>query len=164
MKMLQNRTKLAALAAAPLVGLAFAIIAGAFTQHASAQQPNSNKPFAVGAITTATEHVAFAAQTNPKTGAPSGHVVQELATGTDSGPVMCFQPSGNMATISFYVNSGPDAGNYVTFMVVDNGPPGVGGVSPDMYSDCGNQGSSGNCGTNNCMMEPIVNGNIVVSN
>lgn len=161
MKTSQNRTKLAALAAAPLLALAIAIIAGTFTQHASAQTPNSNKPFAVGGFTTVSEHVAFAAQTNPKTLAPTGHVVQELPTGTNSGAVTCFQPMGNMATISFYVKTGPDAGQYRTFTVVDGGEPKM-GVSPDMYADCGNQNS--NCGTDNCMAQPIVRGNIVVSN
>jgi len=161
MKSVEHKTKLAALAAAPLLALAIALIGGAFTDKAIAQTPTTNKPFAVGAFTTLTEHVAFAAQTNPKTNLPSGYVVQELASGTNSGAVKCFQPSGNMATISFFVNRGPDAGNYVSFIVVDNGEPTM-GVSPDMYSDCGNQGSS-NCGTSNCMAQTIVSGNIVVS-
>jgi uncharacterized protein YraI len=109
-----------------------------------------------------TEHVAFAAQMNLRTGAPTGYVVQEIPAGTNSGAVKCFQPSGNMATISFYVNRGPDAGNYVTFIVVDNGEPSAVNTSMDMYSDCGNQGQN-NCGTSNCMAQAILRGNIVVS-
>jgi hypothetical protein len=158
MRTLGNKSKLTALGVATLV--VFALALGGFTQHASAQTPNSSKAFAVGGFTTATEHVAFAAQTNPKTGAPSGYVVQQLTTGTDSGPVTCFQPSGSMATITFLVKHGPDATYYRTFTVMDGGEPMM-GVSMDMYSDCGNQTS--NCGTSNCMCQPIVSGNIVVS-
>ena len=160
MKFFHNRIKVAALGAAPVIALATAIATGAFTQHASAQTPNSKKPFAVGGFTTTTEHVAFAVAGS----LPSGHVVQELATGTNSGPVTCFGPSGNMALITFLVTSGPDYGNYRTFTVVDGGEPNM-GVPPDMYSDCGNQGTSGsdNCAANNCMMQPILRGNIVVS-
>jgi hypothetical protein len=155
-----STSKLAVIAVVPVLALTIALIGGAFTQHASAQTPNSSRPFAVGGFTTLTEHVAFAAQTNPKTGLPLGHVVQELANGTNSGRVTCFQPSGNMATISFLVDTGPDAGQYVTFIVVDNGEPTL-GVSPDMYSDCGPQ--NGNCGTDMCTSQTILRGNIVVS-
>jgi hypothetical protein len=162
MKMFENRTKLAALVATPLIAFAIALIGGAFTQHASAQTPNSKKPFAVGAITTMTEHVAFAAQQNPKTTDPmaaTGHVVQELATGTNSGKVTCFQPSGNTATITFLVDKGPDAGMYRHFFVIDLGEPSM-GVSPDQYYGCG--ATNTNCG-GSCMYQPILRGNIVVS-
>jgi hypothetical protein len=111
MKFFENRTKLAALAAAPLLALAIAFIfGGALTQHASAQNPPSSKVFAVGAITTATfEHVAFSAHTEPKTNlatAVTGYVVQEYTDGTasNSGPVTCFNVDGTTAFIR---------GNYV---------------------------------------------------
>lgn len=156
-------SKLAAIAAVPVLALTIALIGGAFTQHASAQTPNTKKPFAVGAITTATEHVAFAAQQNPKTTDPmaaTGHVVQELATGTNSGPVTCFQPNSNMATITFLVDKGPDAGFYRSFVVLDLGEPSM-GVSPDQYNSCMN--TNINCMGNNCMYQAIIRGNIVVS-
>jgi hypothetical protein len=167
MKMFENRTKLAALVATPLIAFAIALIGGAFTQHASAQTPNSKKPFAVGAITTGSgttviEHVAFAAQQNPKTTDPmaaTGHVVQELATGTNSGKVTCFQPNGNTATITFLVDKGPNAGMYRSFFVIDLGEPSM-GVSPDQYYGCG--ATNTNCG-GSCMYQPILRGNIVVS-
>jgi len=153
-------SRLAAFAVAPLLALTIALISGAFTQHASAQTPTTNHPFAVGAFTTATEHVAFAAQQTSSTHL-SGHVVQQLATGTDSGPVTCLQVMSNMATVSFTVTNGPDAGQIRSFTVVDNGAPMM-GVPMDTYADCGNQGTT-ECGTNNCMSEALISGNIVVS-
>jgi hypothetical protein len=162
-------SKLAAIAVVPVLALTIALIGGAFTDKASAQTPNTKKPFAVGAFTTMFEHVAFAAQQNPKTDDPlaaTGHVVQQLANGTNSGPVTCFQPSGNAAYITFLVkNNGPDAGDYVTFYVMDGGYPML-GVSPDTYIDYGNQGSNNcfnTCG-NYCPPQMILSGNIVVSN
>jgi hypothetical protein len=170
MKTLENKSerattlfpsKLAAFAVVPVLALMIALISGAFTQHASAQTPNSSKPFAVGGFTTLTEHVAFAAQLNPKTGLPVGHVVQELANGTNSGKVTCFQPSGSGAAgITFLVDKGPDAGMYRSFYVFDNGEPSM-GVSPDNYYDCGNQNN--NCDVNSCSFQQIIRGNIVVS-
>jgi hypothetical protein len=153
-------SKLAAIAVVPVLALTIALIGGAFTDKAMAQQPNSNKPFAVGGFSTLTEHVAFAAQMNPKTGAPIGHVVQELATGTNSGKVMCFQTGGNTALITFFVDKGPDAGMYRTFLLGDGGEPSM-GISPDEYYECGNQNN--NCETANCTFQPISRGNIVVS-
>lgn len=162
-------SKLAAIAVVPVLAFTIALISGAFTQHASAQTPSTSKPFAVGGFTTLTEHVAFAAQQNPKTTDPTaatGHVVQELATGTNSGKVTCFQPMGNMATITFYANRGPDAGNFVSFMVVDNGEPSAVNTSMDMYTDYGSQGPQTNCNTNcsnSCAAQMVLRGNIVVS-
>jgi hypothetical protein len=154
-------SKLAALATAVIVTAALAVVGGAFSGKALAQTPSSSKPFAVGAFTTATEHVAFAAQTTGS-GKFAGYVVQELTgVGTDSGPVTCLSVSGNTATVSFSVKNGPNAPGHRTFTVMDGGEPMM-GVSPDMYSDCG--ASNGMCDTpNNCMMEALVSGNIVVS-
>jgi hypothetical protein len=110
--------------------------------------------------------VAFAAQLNPKNStdptAAIGHVVQEFVDGTGSGKVTCLKVMGNMASITYLVDSGrvADIGQYRTFMVVDNGEPNM-GISPDMYNECGNQ--SGNCGTSNCTFQQILRGNIVVS-
>jgi hypothetical protein len=161
MRTLGNKSKLTAFGVATVV--AFALALGGFTQHASAQTPSTKKPFAVGGFTTALEHVAFAAQQSPKTidpAAATGYVVQELTTGTDSGPVTCFQPNGSMATITFKVKNGPDAGDYRTFTVMDGGEP-VMGVSPDAYADCGVV--TNNCDTGQCCAQAIMRGNIVVS-
>jgi hypothetical protein len=131
----------------------------------TAQNPPSNKLFAVGAFTTALEHVAFAAQTKPK-GGFAGYVVQEfLTTGeTDSGPVTCLQPvptASREAFVTFFVKNGPDAGMYRSFLVADLGEP-VMGVPPDGYADCGTQTS--NCPSSaTCSNQPLIRGNIVVS-
>ena len=118
----------------------------------------------MGAFTTALEHVAFAAQSSPKTNlaaAATGYVVQEYTDGTsNSGPVTCFAVNGTMAFISFLVKNGPDKGQYRSFIVVDGGQP-VMGVPTDSYSDCGNQ--TNNCFTNNCYPQTLLRGNIVVS-
>lgn len=169
MKMFENGTKLGAFAAAPLLALAIAIITGAFTQHAAAQNPPSSKIFAVGAITTATlEHVAFSAHNhNPNLAtAVSGYVVQEYTDGTsNSGPVTCLQLFGNTtANITFMVKNGPDQGQYRSFIVVDGGQPVMGVPTMDRYSDCGNQ--TNNCGggvTCTAALQPPIRGNIVVS-
>lgn len=163
MRTSNNSTKIAALAVAPLLVLVITIITtSALSQHAMAQQPNSDKPFAVGAITTLQgEHVSFAAHTNPK-GGYSGHVVMDIAGyGTDSGPVSCFMPtSANSALISFDVKNGPGTGNTRTIMVVDNGEPMGNGLGPDMYSNCGIENP---CSVQyGCSSETIIRGNIVV--
>jgi hypothetical protein len=157
-------SKLAAFAAAPLLALAIALIGVAFTQHASAQTSSSSRQFAVGGFTTATEHVAFAAQFNPRSGVAIGYVVQEftVAGGSDSGPVFCLQVSGNMATVSFHVKNGPDAGTDRTFTVMDNGEPSAVNTSMDVYQDCGTDGGSG-CNCQGGMMENVLRGNIIVS-
>jgi hypothetical protein len=163
MRTLGNKSKLTAFRVTTVVALALAL--GSFTQHASAQTPTTKKPFAVGAITTELEHVAFAAQQSPKSTAmtaATGHVVQQdlIAGTTNSGPVTCFQPNGSMATITFHVTNGPAAPNYRTFTVMDGGEPMM-GMSPDAYADCGTVNS--NCSAGNCCPQPILRGNIVVS-
>ena len=170
MKIFENRTKLAALAAAPFFALAIAfIVGGAVTDKAMAQNPsggNSASSFAVGGFTTAfsQQHVAFAAHNNPKKpGVYAGHVVQEFVNGTsNSGPVTCVMVNVNEAAITFYVNNGVNQGTFRTFYVADNGEPTM-GVSPDTYQDCGE--TTANCDCQNAMtgFESVYRGNIVVS-
>ena len=168
MKILKNRTKLAALAAAPLFALAIAfIVGGAVTDKAMAQNPsggNSASSFAVGGFTTffSQEHVAFAAQTNPKKpGTYAGHVVQEFIDGTsNSGPVTCLSVSGNVAVVSFYVKNGVNQGTFRTFVVEDNGEPTM-QMSMDTYQGCGL--SNGDCSGSCFGPENVLRGNIVVS-
>jgi hypothetical protein len=158
-------SKLAALGAAVLVTGAFALLVGAFTDKAMAQNPsggNSDSSFAVGGFTTMVtgQHVAFAAQSNPKKpGTYAGHVVQEFIDGTsNSGPVTCLSVSGNFAVISFAVKNGQ--GPYRTFVVEDNGEPTM-QMSMDTYRDCGL--SNGDCSGNCPAPENVLRGNIVVS-
>jgi hypothetical protein len=173
MKIFQSKSKLAAVAAAPVLALAVALISGAFTQHASAQTPiNSNKPFAVGAFTAMDlSHVAFAAQIVPTKTGYAGYVVQELSTGQSrSGPVTCvwvaFQTAtSSSAAIVWKVKntniSGDMVGEMRSFEVIDNGPPTPGGFSPDMYKNrdldntCGPDGSGS--------WQGLLRGNIVVT-
>jgi hypothetical protein len=167
MKMFENRTKLAALVATPLIAFAIALIGGAFTDKAMAQNPsggNSAQSFAVGGFTTffSQEHVAFAAHNNPKKpGTYAGHVVQEYVDGTsNSGPVTCVQVFGTQAVVSFSVNNGVNPNTFRSFIVTDGGEPRM-QTSPDAYQDCGQ--TNGNCDCQNGFNEPVYRGNIVVS-
>jgi ABC-type phosphate transport system substrate-binding protein len=163
MNIFQSRSRLAVVAAAPVIALTIALISGAFIQHASAQHPKPSTPFAVGGFTTMVsgEHVAFAAHFNA---AHPGYVVQQFSSGlADSGPITCLTEGMNgprTATITFYVKNGPDVGTYRTFKVADNGEPTM-QMSTDMYQDCGTDGGGG-CSCQNGYMESVLRGNIVV--
>jgi hypothetical protein len=169
MKISENKSKLAALAATPCLAIAFALAVGAFTQQAAAKPPtgggpagNSNNSFAVGGITTYDGHVAFAAQKNPNTGNSTGHVVQDSFGVSRSGPVDCLTVVGNHATILWHVthsdNTG-EIGQQRLFEMCDEGEP-TGGVPPDFFYDWGN--SNTNCQEYTYCGSPFIHGNIVV--
>lgn len=138
MKMFENRTKLAALAAAPLAAVALTLAIGTLTQQAvAASAGSSNNAFAVGGIATMDGHVAFAAQRNPQNGRYAGHVVQDSMGVSRSGPVYCLTVNGNMATVIWTVANSDnpnEVGTMRSFEVTDNGEP-VMGVSPDLFLD-----------------------------
>lgn len=118
MRMSQNRTKIAALAAAPVLAVAVALTGGVFTHHAVAAA--SLEQVAVGGITLMDGgHVAFAAHvliknvTTSPTFHYSGYVVQEDAMGNSmSGPVTCAFVSDNKARVIWTVNHS-DTGGWV---------------------------------------------------
>jgi len=99
--------------------------------------------------------------------------VEELATGTISGPVTCLTVNGMNARIKWTVNhadsgTGSSTGEVRQLDVTDVGEP-VMGVSPDTYNDSGACNDSGSCMMNccDCSMTPggskaIMHGNIVV--
>lgn len=162
--------------AAPLLAVVFALAVGVFTQQAAAKPPsgggsagNSTNAFAVGGITLATgDHVAFAAQKNPNTNTYSGYVVQDLMTGSRSGPVTCVYISGNMARVIWIVkhsDNSSEIGTEMQFDVTDNGEP-VMGVPTDTYMDLGgcngqNQPSC-DCSTTSGGGPTLLHGNIIV--
>src|SRR6266403_3125914 len=127
------------------LAIAFVIVVfAASAQGASAG--NSNNAFAVGGITTADGHVAFAAHLNPQNGNVNGHVVQDSFGTSRSGPVTCVTVmNGNMAVVVWMVNNSDnpsEIGQTRSFEVMDNGEPKM-GISPDMFCDRG-------CFNNNC--------------
>jgi hypothetical protein len=183
MRTLGNKSKLTALGAATLVAFALALVVG--THQAGATGPpsgggpagNSNNSLAVGAFTpldtTTVTHVAFAAQKSPK-GTYAGYVVEELASGTISGPVTCLTVNGMNARIKWTVNhadsgTGSTVGDVRQLDVTDMGEP-VLGVPPDFYTDQGTCDDSGNscssnccdCGTTTTGQNALLHGNIVV--
>ena len=178
MKMFENRTKLAALAAVPLLALAFAVAVGVFTHEAAATPPsgggsagNSGNEFAVGGFTLVTgDHVSFAAHQNPQQpDTYSGYVVQDTTAGSRSGPVFCLYVNGNEARVVWTVKHsdfGDPANQIRSFDVTDNGEPVMNMMSPDSYTDlgpCGKITPNCSCGTTNGGgMPDIIHGNIVV--
>ena len=185
MKILENKSKFAVLAAAPLMAVALTLAVGTLTQQAVATPPsgggpagNSNNAFAVGGITVVSGHVAFAAHRNPNNGNINGHVVQDITGTSISGPVTCLFVSsdGKSARIGWTVTSSDNTmmypiGQTRQFDVTDNGEP-VMGMSPDGYTDvgpcmnnCNNTMCPSDCGcctTNGGMTGMIIHGNIVV--
>jgi hypothetical protein len=171
MKIFEQKSKFAALAAAPVLAVAFAIAVGTFTHQAGATPPtgggsagSSTNAFAVGGISLLDgDHLAFAAQLNPKTGAVAGHVVQDAATVSRSGPVTCVTfYNGNQATIGWMVKNSTNSmeiGTFRSFEVTDNGEP-VMGVSPDSFLDRMNMDSDCSDMSGGGVMP--VHGNIVV--
>jgi hypothetical protein len=160
MKTSENKSKLAVLAATPILALALGLVGGAFTNQAAAKPPagNSNSAFAVGGITTFDGHVAFAAHQNPQNGNYTGHVVQDDTLGNSrSGPVDCLTVVGYHATILWHVthsdNSG-EIGQYRLFEMCDFSEP------TDTFYDWGN--SNTNCQENTYCGNFIIHGNIVV--
>jgi hypothetical protein len=186
MKISENRSKLAALAAAALVAAGLAVVAGGFTWQAVASPPSgggsagsSSNAFAVGAFTAMNgDHFAFAAQKNPTTNAlQGGYVVQNVATGgTRSGKVTCLNvgsstmsSTNGKATIQWTVAhstvSSSEVGQTRELDVTDLGEPNGVTPGPDEYTD------DGDCSMtmcNGCTNSPeggmmlVVNGNIVV--
>ena len=164
MKIFENKSKLAVLAATPVLAIAFALAVGVFTNQAGATPAgNSNNAFAVGGITTLDGHVAFAAHLNPQNGNVNGHVVQDSMGVSRSGPVTCVTVmNSNMAVVVWTVNHSDNSleiGQIRSFEVTDNGPPQM-GVSPDLFCDRG-------CFNNSCTTffgcgTMPVHGNIVV--
>jgi hypothetical protein len=179
MKMFENRPKLAALAAAPMMAVAVALAFGTLAGRAVAQNPsggNSASMFAVGGFTTLTQHVDFAAQNNPKKpGTYAGHVVQDDSGVQRSGPVTCLTVSGTVARVQWRVTRSDNSTELNTlrqFDVMDNGQPMMGtGMSTDNYDDRGLCNQNIDCLVNccNCPSSPmaptgaILRGNIVVS-
>jgi hypothetical protein len=170
MKIFENKSKLAVLAATPILALALGLVGSAFTNQAAAKPPtgggsagNSNNSFAVGGITTFDGHVAFAAHRNPQNGNVNGHVVQDSFRTSRSGPVDCLTVVGNHATILWHVthsdNTG-EIGQYRLFEMCDFGPPTTGGVPADYFYDWGN--SNTDCSSNQTCGNPFIHGNIVV--
>ena len=166
MKILKHKSKLAALAAVPLIAVVFALVAGTLTQQAVAA-PTQYHAFAVGGFTAATfpnlSHVAFAAQIVVKNWIPnySGHVVQEDASGVSRhGPVDCVVISGSQAVVVWHVTHSDDPNqvpNEVrSFEVFDGGEPPAG---MDTYSD---RQTDSNCGFGFVGFQSVLRGNIVV--
>jgi hypothetical protein len=174
MKLFQCRVNLAAVAAAPVVALAIALVSGAFTQHASAQTPTTKHPFAVGAFTTMIgDNFAFAAQKNPQSGALAGYVVQNVAAGgTRSGYVNCLDVDSTTgkARIQWHVThstvSSSEVGHNRQLDVTDMGEPNGITPGPDEYDDDGDCNTMSFCST--CGTAPeggiamVVHGNIIV--
>jgi hypothetical protein len=169
MKIFENKSKLAVLAATPCLAIAFALAVGAFTQQAAAKPPtgggpagNSNNSFAVGGITTFDGHVAFAAHRNPQNGNVNGHVVQDSFGVSRSGPVLCLTVIGNHATILWQVTNSDNTGEIGQqrlFEMCDNGEP-TGGVPPDNFYDWAD--SNNDCSSYQYCGSPFIHGNIVV--
>jgi hypothetical protein len=173
MRIFGNKSKLAALAVAPVLVLVLMLAGGVFINHAVAgpSAGNSNNAYAVGGFTVMTtfEHVAFAAHQNPKSPtAWTGHVVQDTATGSRSGPVFCVavDTSGMYpkARVIWEVKQSDfnDVGAIRQFDVTDRGEP-VMGVPPDLYTDRLECALGGDC---DCLagdgFNPLLHGNIVV--
>lgn len=142
--------------------------------------------FAVGGGTDNTgEHFAFSAHCqvagsvvcDQTTGTkPTGHVVYKVCCDANrnliklSGPVTCLLVQGNSATITFYtpdLNSLTPGSPYVTFSVVNNGPP-VKGQPVDTASHFQVISSDPNWCSHADATElgsqvPIASGNIVVN-
>ena len=167
MKISENKSKLAVLAAAPLVAVALTLAVGTLTQQAVAA-PNLAHGFAVGGFTAMDlSHVAFAAQIvvkNNFTVNYSGHVVQEDATGASRhGPVRCVYVNGTQASVLWEVTKSDvdpnEVGQFRSFVVIDGGEPPAGS---DLYAD---RGADNNCyPEGNEVYQPILRGNIVVKN
>lgn len=165
MKISENKSKLAVIAAAPLMAVALALVAGTLTQEAVAA-PTQLHQFAVGGFTTlfTQSHVAFAAQIVVKnfTASYSGHVVQEDATGaTRHGPVdYCVYVSGSQAVVVWTVSKSDidpfEVGTQRSFVVIDGGQP----SGPDYYADRGNNTNCYPDGSES--YQPLFSGNIVV--
>jgi hypothetical protein len=163
MKIFENKSKLAVVAATPIMAVALALVVGSVT---AAKPPgpagNSNVRFAVGGITTFDGHVAFAAQQNPQNGNYTGHVVQDSFGVSRSGPVDCLTVVGNHATILWHVtqsdNSG-EIGQQRLFEMCDDGSP-SGGVPVDYFFDWGN--SNNDCSSYQYCGSLIIHRNIVV--
>ena len=167
MKIFENKSKLAVLAAAPLVAVALTLAIGTLTQQTVAA-PNLSHGFAVGGFTAMDlSHVAFAAQIivkNNFTVNYSGHVVQEDATGASRhGPVYCVYVSGNQAVVVWTVSKSDfdpnEVGTMRSFEVIDGGEPPAG---MDMYKD--RQTAENRGPDTNGIFQPILRGNIVVKN
>jgi hypothetical protein len=166
MKISENKSKLAVLAATPVLAVTLALVIGGVAQEAAAKAPgpagNSNVRFAVGGITTYDGHVAFAAHQNPQNGSYTGHVVQDSFGVSRSGPVDCLTVVGTHATILWHVthsdNTG-EIGEYRLFEMCDGGEP-SGGVSPDGFYDWGT--SNTNCQENQTCGFQVLKGNLVV--
>jgi hypothetical protein len=171
MRTLGNKSKLTALAAAPLFVGAIALAVAVFIQPVAATPPtgggsagSSNNMFAVGAVTPtngfcALGHVAFAAQKNPQqNNVYAGHVEEQSVAGsTAGGHVVCVgfdtitdTTTPNKARVVWHVDHSTDVNTPATtdqqFDVTDMGPP-VNGMSPDLYSDRGECSMEENCNT-----------------
>lgn len=147
MNALGNKPKVAALAAAPLLLAALALVIGLTIQPAGAASAgSSNNEYAVGGTSFMPGHLAFAAQKNPQNGSVSGYVVQEDAMGNSfSGKVTClYTMNGDMAHVVWRIDHTDNPGAYPVgqmrqFDVTDNGQPTM-GMSPDQFLDQGNCG------------------------
>jgi hypothetical protein len=164
MKISENKSKLAALAAAPVLALAIALIGGTFATQQALAGGGGPHQFAVGGFTAMdTSQVAFAAQFNPQTGSYAGHVVQTDMSGVSRhGPVTCLTTDGVSSAVVVWTvtksDNPADVGTMRAFEVMDGGEPPTG---MDMYKDRGTD-------TFGCSFDvmgtyvPVVRGNIVV--
>lgn len=157
MKTPEKNSKLALLAAVPVMVLALAVALGTLTgQAVAAPAGKSNNTFAVGGITMLDGHVAFAAQLNPQNGNVSGHVVQDSMGISRSGPVTCltvlFIGTVGHATVEWTVehsDNSVEIGQTRAFEVTDN---------PDLFFER----VPGLCSSFTNIGTPPIHGNIVV--
>jgi hypothetical protein len=163
-------SKVAALAAAALGIAALALIVGGSTGRVAASSGGSS---AVGGFTAGDlSHVAFAAQMNAQNTSVTGNVVQDLSTGSRSGPVICLNVNGNRARVLWTVKQSDfpgEVGQTRQFDVMDNGDP-TGGVPKDFYTDLQQCDPNGTCSTSGgccCVAGTasgvLFHGNIIVS-
>jgi hypothetical protein len=128
-------------------------------RSSQAQTGNSGESFAVGGITTLDGHLAFSAHISPK-GNIAGHVVQDSAGISRSGPVTCVTVNNSCATVQWQVKQSDNSGEinqYREFDVTDGGEPTL-GMSPDRYTD---KGCNNSCSFSGAFCVPV-HGNIVV--
>lgn len=136
-------------------------------QRSHAQGGKASHDFAVGGVTTAQGHTAFAAQLNPNATAPTdatGHVVfQESGGLSHSGPVRCLVVDENSAAIKWEVKQTDKpsiAGTFFTLYVTDNGEPA--GLSMDTAEQV-HDGDDPGCRQPGSSAAVVLRGNVVVN-